>query len=130
MPLFPSWRERLAGVPVHPVTDAPTFRMPRSPSFYADRTTFVDTPGGAQALVELARQRPIAWAGFDTEFRYDRPGVAVGRGETAYDPRSIRPLLLSLALAEPGRDGGRLYRFVVDLRRPDVRGVVGAVLGL
>ena len=85
------------------------------------KTNFVDTPDKAQDMLDFALQRPLTHIGFDTEFRYDRPGVVIDKRSTHYDPRSIRPLLLSLAMAEQLEDGvGRLYSFVVDLREPEV----------
>jgi DNA polymerase-1 len=106
--------------------------VPLLRSFYAGRTTFVADAEKARAMVELASQRPLSWIGLDTEFRYDRPGVVIDKDHTAHDPRSVRPLLLSLALAEPGPDdgGGTIYSFVVDLRRPEVLDAVRAVLRL
>jgi len=101
------------------------YTVPRCPAYYAARVTFVETAEAAGALADLARQRPIGHIGFDTEFAWDRPGVVInaGKGLVAYDPRSIRPLVASLALAEPDpgvREGGRLSPFVIDLRRPEV----------
>jgi DNA polymerase-1 len=109
--------------------------VPRSPAYYAERVTHVETAAGAWALADLARQRPVSYVGFDTEFAWDRPGVVIdaGRGLLAHDPCSIRPLAASLALAEPeprGREGGRLFPFVLDLRRPEVLPALAAVLRL
>jgi DNA polymerase-1 len=131
MPLFPSWQAPLAAVSTRGAATSDAFTLPRSPDFYAARTVFVASPAEAEALAALARQRPLAWVGFDTEFRYGRPGVVIDGKQTAYDARSIRPLLLSLALAEPegGRDG-RLYKFVIDLRRPELLPAVQTVLRL
>jgi DNA polymerase-1 len=82
-------------------------------------------------MADFAQQRPLAHIGFDFEFRYDRPGVVINQDHTAYDPRSIRPLLLALSLAQAEGDaGGRLFNFVIDLRRPDVYPAVGEVLRL
>ncbi len=120
MPLLPGWEDRLAEVPAPAPDDEPAFRLPRSPEYYAGRTTRVSDAEGARAMAELAGQRPVAWAGLDAEFRYDRVGVFIDARHTAYDPRSVRPLLLSLALAESGPDGGKLHVFVVDLRVPGV----------
>ena len=85
------------------------------------KTNFIDTLDDAQAMLDFALQRPLSHIGFDTEFRYDRPGVVIDKRNTAYDPRSIRPLLLSLAMAEPFDDEeGCLYSFVIDLRKPEL----------
>ena len=72
-------------------------------------------------MVAFGQQRPLSHIGFDTEFRYDSPKIIIDKRNTTYDPRSIHPLLLSLAMAEPtGEDQGRLYCFVIDLRKPDI----------
>src|SRR5262249_51884975 len=95
-----------------------------------DLTVVADAPA-SQAMLEFARQQPLAWIGFDTEFRYDRPGVAVSGKKVAHDPSSLRPLLLSLALAEPdGQDGGTVYPLVIDLRVRAVHPALGALLRL
>jgi DNA polymerase-1 len=117
----PAWADRLAKSrrsgreaekPVRIIPAAP----PRSRSL-----TEVKDAGGMRRLLELARQRPVAFVGFDTEFSHDRPGVTIKKGKTAYDPGSIRPLLLSLDLAEPGERGGlSCYPFVIDLRAGEV----------
>jgi DNA polymerase-1 len=111
------------------------YTVPRSPRYFAARVTFVETAAAAWALADLARQRPVSYVGLDTEFAWGRPGVVINaaRGLVAHDPRSIRPLLASLALAEPdpgGPEGGRLSPFVLDLRRPEVFPALAAVLRL
>jgi len=76
-------------------------------------------------MVDLALQRPLSFIGVDTEFRYRRPPVLLGRGKEVYDIRSIHPLLLSIALVEPCRDGGyQVYPFVVDVRDPGIAAVL------
>jgi DNA polymerase-1 len=129
--LLPGWPERLAEAPTADGAAPPPTPIPLSPAFYAGRVTAVADAAGATAMRQLALERPVAWAGFDTEYRYDRPGVPVGRGRQKYDPRDVRPLLLSLALAE--RDGAgafRLSAFVADLRSPDVLPALRDVLRL
>jgi hypothetical protein len=72
-------------------------------------------------MVEFAQQRPLSPIGIDTEFRYEKSGIFINKKNTVYDPRSIHPLLLSIALAEPRDKGmGNLYRFVVDLRKQEL----------
>src|SRR5262249_52762125 len=120
--LLPGWADRLRAVADHEASETEPARvLPRSPRYYAGKTTLVESAAGAGALLDLARQRPLAFIGFDTEFRYDRPGVAIDARHTAHDPRGVRPLLLSLALAEPADVlDTQLYGFVVDLRAPGV----------
>src|SRR5881296_2714138 len=111
MSLLPGWEERILRAQ-RPVLPTATVRLPKSPVYYADKISFVDTVEKAEDLVQLAHERSLSHIGFDTEFRYERPGVPVGK-KTAYDPRSVRPLLLSLALVEPTANGQcRTYRFV------------------
>lgn len=130
MSVLPGWTERLNKV----AADKPPkagYNLPKAPAYYAGRTTFVDSVEAAEGMTDYARQRPLSHIGFDTEFRYDSPGVEMGRGQVARDPRAVRPLLLSLALAEPtGPRGGTLATFVVDLRRLDVLPAVAELLRL
>ena len=91
----------------------------RGPELYAGGLTYVQDAAGAGAMLDLALQRPIAFVGIDCEYRFSRPLVEIKKGRWWSDPRSCVPLLMSVALAEVGADGGgTLYRFVVDLRRP------------
>ena len=127
MSLLPGWSERIERVAAGRPAASPAIVIPPNAAYFAGRTTFVATKTEAVTMAGLAHARPIAWGGIDTEYRYLRPGIVVG-DETRYDPRSVRPLLLSLALAEPTT--GMLYQFVVDLRRPEVLDGLRAVLRL
>jgi DNA polymerase-1 len=105
--------------------------MRKSVQYYSEKIRFIETEIEAQNMVELAYQRPLSHIGFDTEFRYNRPGVKINKRNTACDPRSIHPLLLSLAMFEPtGVDQGRLYNFVVDLRNPELVPVLSELFRL
>lgn len=129
MSVFAHYAERFARLADGP----PPFRLrvpvPRCEAAHAAALTVVDSAAGAEALADLARQLELSHVGLDTEFGYDRPGVPLRGKRVAHDPRSVRPLLLSLALAESGPQR-RLYPFVVDLRRPEVRPALAAVLRL
>jgi DNA polymerase-1 len=86
-------------------------------------------------MLDLARQRRVSYAGVDCEYRYRRPGVFIkkirGRERWWYDPTSVVPLLMAVVLAEVGGGGeADLYRFVVDVREPEVLGPLGALFGL
>src|SRR5262249_36490717 len=87
-----------------------------------------------EALVTLARQTPLCCVGIDFEFRYARPGVRVKRvkGEDRYwyDPRSVVPLLLSVALTEQRAEGARLIRFVADCRCREAVSALGPLFSL
>jgi DNA polymerase-1 len=102
------------------VPPSASLAIPRCPLYYRQETNLVEDGESANRMLDFARQRPLSHIGIDTEFTYDRPGVMIDRRNTAYDPRSVRPLLLSLALVEPKVNGGSLYRFVIDVRRTAV----------
>ena len=121
MKLLPAWKKRLQDVEAEPVVRPIGYGLKKSHRYYAKKTNYIDSHKKAQGMLDFALQRPLSHIGFDTEFRYDRPGIVINKKDTAYDPRSIRPLLLSLAMAEPlGKDGGQLYSFVIDLRKPEL----------
>jgi DNA polymerase-1 len=100
-------------------------------AFVTRETTYVANFQTAQDMADFAQQRPLAHIGFAFEYRYDRPGVVIDQDHIAYDPRSIRPLLLALSLAQAEGDaGGSLFNFVIDLWRPEVYPAVGEALRL
>jgi DNA polymerase I len=97
--------------------------IPRAPEYYAEQLAVVKEEAGARELVELARQRPLAWVGIDFEYRPGRR-VFIKRhaGTDLYwdDPRSYTPLLLAVVLVETNADNApRIYRLVVDCRSPE-----------
>jgi DNA polymerase-1 len=72
-------------------------------------------------MLDFAMQRPLSHIGFDTEFKYDRHGIFIDKRNTAYDPSSIHPLLLSLSMAESNDNGNvSIYTFVVESRKPEL----------
>jgi hypothetical protein len=107
MKLLSTWNERMQEVEPQPVIHRIDYGLKKSPRYYASKTNFVDSLDGVQAMLNFVLQRPLSHIGFDTEFRYDRPGVVIDKRNTAHDPRSVQPLLLSLAIAEPfdGKEG-------------------------
>ena len=125
MKLLPTWNDRVHEIEPEPAIRRIDYGLKKSPRYYAKKTNFVDTFDKAQDMLDFALQRPLSHIGFDTEFRYDRPGVVIDKRNTAHDQRSIRPLLLSLAMAEQLDDrGGCLYSFVIDLRKPELLSVL------
>jgi DNA polymerase-1 len=122
----PAWAARLnSSMQGRAGECAPTVVIPRAPGYYADAITLVQDRAGADALLDLARQRPISFVGFDFEYRHDRPGVLIkvvgGKERRWYDPRSIEPLLMAIAIVESRGDSQAvLYRFVIDVRRTEV----------
>jgi len=131
MKLLPAWNERVQHVKLKPEVNRVTYGLKKSPRYYAMQNNFIETVDAAQSMLDFALQRPLSHIGFDTEFGYDRPGVLINKKSTAHDQRSIRPLLLSLALAEPADDGGGyLYSFVVDLRKSELLPVLSELFRL
>src|SRR5688572_487667 len=130
MKLLPGWEERLRRAEEVRVRTPSVVVVPRSPTYYSERLTFVDATATATAMAGLANERRLShvrWV--DTEFAYERSAVL--NGKTVHDPRSIRPLLLSFAMVEPGEaTSGKIYRFVVDLRVPSVLDALRSILRL
>jgi DNA polymerase I len=104
--------------------------LPKSPEWYSAGLHFVDNATTAADMVQLALERKVCHIGWDTEFRYTSQGVPVSKKHTHYDVRSIKPLLLSLAFAERHGAGLRLFRFVVNLREPEVLSAAQQILRL
>jgi hypothetical protein len=77
-----------------PVIRSIDYGLRKSPRYYARKINYVESLEDAKAMLNFVLQRPLSHIGFDTEFRYDRPGVVIDKNHTAYDPRTIRPLLL------------------------------------
>jgi hypothetical protein len=98
MKLLSNWNERIQKVEPESVAHRIDYVLKKSPRYYAMKTNFVETLDGAQAMLDFVLQRPLSHIGFDTEFRYDRPGVVIDKRITTHDSRSIQPLLLSLAM--------------------------------
>src|SRR5688572_1241368 len=73
--LLPGWADYLKSNPVAPKSIEPKRTLPRSPSYYAEKITYVKDKKAAESMLELANQRPLSCIGFDTEFRYDRSFV-------------------------------------------------------
>jgi len=129
--LLPGWAERLerrASQQVEAPIDLP---LPRSSQYYAQGLTQVNTSKQARDLVEFTSQRPLSHVGFDFEYGFSRPAVAVSGKPVRWDIRSIRPSLLSFALVEPQtNEKGIVYPFVVDLRAPGLCSILGELFRL
>ncbi len=130
MELLPGWRELLDNAGADERPQSAQFVVPLSPAYFSEQTFLVNDADQARQMVELAYQRPVALVGIDTEYKNDRLSVAVGKGKEWTDPRSIHPLLLSLAMVEHDEGCMCVYRFVVDLRCPEVLPHVQEVLRL
>jgi len=104
--------------------------LPLNSRYFVNKTTYVATVADARTMLEFARQSPLSCVGLDTEFKYDRPGVELKKNLMVFDPRSIHPLLLSLAFVEPNSDGGSISCFVVDLRKPELLSLLREIFRL
>ena len=121
MKLIHGWQERIEKVESKLTTPKINYGLRKSSLYYGGQTNFIDSIEKAENMLALALQRSLSHIGFDTEFGYDSPGVLIDKNNTAHDPHSIRPMLLSLSFAEPSKDGhGHLYTFVVDIRKPEL----------
>jgi DNA polymerase-1 len=120
--LPPAWQARLeqARLEERGAVEPPR-SIPRAAAVLAGRLTLVEDAAGAASLAAVARQVPLVCVGLDFEFRHGTPGVLVkrvnGKEHHWYDPRSVVPLLLSVALVERTAAGLLVIRYVVDCRR-------------
>jgi DNA polymerase I len=117
MQLLDGWKQRLEDTTPGSERNQPPLVLPKSPEYFTRNLNVVVNLSQAEAMLELAQQRPISHIGFDLEYTYDRPAIQINNRDQIRDPRSIHPLILSLCLAEPfGNEPGNLYLFVVDLQ--------------
>jgi len=86
---------------------------------FQSKVTFINSREHAETMLQLVRQRAISHVGIRFSYFYSRPGVPINEHDIAYDPRSIRPTLLALTFVEHSGNTGT-YRFVVDVRNPEV----------
>jgi hypothetical protein len=132
--LSPAWQERVARAVAEKQNQLEPVRiLPRRGGFYEHGINVVDNAASAATMLDFARQRPLSFIGLDTEFRYSRPGVLMahrdGRDFFWQDPRSVVPLIVSLAMVETNAaDDGHIYRFVVDVRESGVRDALADLL--
>jgi|SRR5579862_1656260 len=127
MKLLPGWAERLENAAAKAEVKPAPRTLPLATTRYMDKVVYVATEDEARNMADLAMQRNLSHIGIDTEFKFDRPGVLI-KGKEATDPRSIHPLLMSLAMVEPLADGERQYAFVVDLRKPELLPYLNKIL--
>ncbi len=131
MKLLPAFEERMRKTEGREPEAGQKYILPKSPEFFRRKTNFVSNAEQAWSMVELAEQRPISHVGFDTEFQYTRLGEQIGQAPAAQDPTSVKPLLMSISLAEPDEvRAGRLYNFVVDVRNEEVLPALKRLLSL
>src|SRR5260221_10584721 len=100
MNLLPIYAERIAALPPAPERRNLLGRIPKAKSYYRNVLRYVQTEQDAKDVAQLASELDLSWVGFDTEYKYDSSPVPVKKGKMWYDPRSIHPLLLSIALVE------------------------------
>jgi DNA polymerase-1 len=128
----PEWMERLTSVGSPPHSREKLRLLPLSRPSLAGRVHLIEDLDGAERLVQACHESPVSWIGFDSEFRnkLERP-LYVHHPKSNYcrevrDIRRIHPFCLAFAVVSEDV----LFRFVVDLRRPEVLPAVQPVLDL
>jgi hypothetical protein len=116
--LLPVWEERLRNYRENTATPSEESQiiLPKSAEFYLGKNTYIETGAQAESAAVFIEQTKTGFIGIDTEFKYSRPSIWIKPKKYIDDPRSVRPLLMSLAVAEPSNKGYNLYVFVFDLR--------------
>jgi hypothetical protein len=97
--------------------------LPLAPGFAAGPVHRLARAAEAQAWAERLHVEPVSLLGIDTEFSFDRPAFPLRNGKLFQDPRSVRPLVCTVAAwcgAGGGPGGDPLIRLLFDLRRPEV----------
>ncbi len=127
--LLPGWEEeiqRSAALRAEAKTLAPLrVDAPRG----ASRVYVASNAKQAAAAAEMLKAMPLSAVAIDSEFGFDRPGVALRSGKTWNDVRSQQPICISVAAWTQGVDG-HIVRVVLDVRRPDVVPLVAEILRL
>jgi DNA polymerase-1 len=130
--LSPWWESRLAGVESAPPEGPPQTtvirlldRLPQADRWPGRSVDPVTGDELVRQLVSRLAQRPMTYASLAVGYGNDRPGVALRNDRTWHDPRSIRPQLLALTLAE-AHDTERvtLVSYALDCRVPAIRSLL------
>ena len=128
----PEWIERLERVGSLPDSWVGIMPPPLSRPYLAGQAHRIEDLDGAKRLNQACLELPVSWIGIDTEFRYEsehpmyvQKSTSVHRKEI-WDIRAIRPFCLAFAVAS----GDALFRFIVDLRVPEILPAVQRVLDL
>jgi len=133
--ISPAYKERLKAVEKKPPSKSRVQVIPKKPDHYEQKLQYVVNAAEAAEMLDFAQQRALSAIGIDFEFQYDRPGVFMkkvkGKDFFRHDPRSVVPLLMSVAMAEIKADGTTIiYPFVIDLRQSEVHDAIGELLRL
>ena len=128
----PEWIERLERVGSLPDSRMAITPPPLSRPYLAGEAHLIEDLDGAKRLVQACLESPVSWIGIDTEFRYEsehpmyvQKTTSIHRKEV-WDIRTIRPFCLAFAVVSMDV----LFRFVVDLRVPEILPAVQRVLDL
>ncbi len=129
MSLLPSWcrhHEKTSSSPV-----SVDLLLPKRPGYYREAVRRLETIDALSDFVDFARQRPLACVGLAFAYHYVRPGVEVGSGHLAWDPRSITPTHLTVALSESGEgDRAQTCAAIIDLKQPGLAAALRPLLDL
>ena len=128
----PEWIERLETVGSPPDSRIGITPPPLSRPYLTGQAHLIEDLDGAQRLVQACLESPVSWIGIDAEFRYESEHPMYVQKTTSthrkevWDVRTIHPFCLAFAVASEEV----LFRFVVDLRVPEILSAVQDVLDL
>ena len=107
--LLPSFNVELPPEPV-----GSTYLLPIKPNLASVYDVTIDSREKADRFIELVGRLELGAIAFDTEFSFEGFGTILRSGATWHDPKSTKPLLLSLAAWLPRQE--RVIRCAWDLR--------------
>lgn len=90
------------------------WELPIQPNITLQKDVVVKNTNNADEMLATLAKVSIGAIGFDTEFSYGSPGVDLKNGQTWHDPKSIIPLILSLAVWVPDRQ--KVLCYAIDLQ--------------
>lgn len=90
------------------------WQLPIKPNISSQEDTIIASCEDAERMVATLEKISIGAISFDTEFCFKEAGVSLNNGQTWHDPKTLQPLILSLAVWLPEKN--KVLRYAIDLR--------------
>lgn len=90
------------------------WQLPIKPNIASQKDTIITSSEEAERMISTLEKISIGAIAFDTEFCFKDAGVSLNNGQTWHDPKTLQPLILSLAVWLPEKS--KVLRYAIDLR--------------